>query len=348
MLDVLQARGSYYEVGLQLGRELRESPLYSHHLKRRKRSLHQYKVDVGEAESLIRRYSPGLWDELEGLACGLQWSIEDTVHEYSGFQQDWGESGCSSLASNGIYVRNYDYHPKTYEGRLLLVQPSGGFASLGFSGRGIGRLDGLNEKGLAVGFHFVNRLNPGKGLICTTIARILLDTCENTEEAIEVLQNLPHRHCFNYSLYDRSGKAAVVEASPRGVGIYHHTALSCTNHFQMNHMRRDNRRYLNDSEKRLDRLRSKQGTGLNMREALTLFNHGDSPIFKRGYDSWAGTIHTCVFHTDTLQCLIGFGESSEGVFMDFSDWISGKPLRIKKIVGRFMTDQPFVFTEEKE
>jgi predicted choloylglycine hydrolase len=345
VLDVLQSRGTYYELGLQLGRELRESPLYSHHLKRRKKSLRDYKVSMDEVKSLFLEFAPGLWDELKGLSNGLQWTLDETIHEYSGFQQEWFQSGCSSMAKDGIYVRNYDYHPKTYEGRLLLVQPSGGYASIGFSGRGIGRIDGLNEKGLAVGFHFVNRIKPGEGFVCTTIARILLDTCKDADEAIDVLRRLPHRHSFNYSLYDRNGKAAVVEASPRGIGVYHHSTLSCTNHFQLNHMKKDNRHYLNDSIKRLEILRSGQEKRLTMEGAFNLFNNGDSPIFKKAYDSWAGTIHTCVFHCDTLKCLIGFGESASGVKLDFQDWMGGEDIPIRKISGNFDTKEPFLFME---
>ncbi|PFA62109.1 acyl-CoA--6-aminopenicillanic acid acyl-transferase [Bacillus sp. AFS015802] len=346
VLDVLQSRGTYYEIGLQLGRELRKSALYNHHLKRRRRSLRDYNVDIIEAKRLFLQFAPGLWEELKGLSEGLQWSMEETVHEYSGFQQEWIESGCSSLAKDGLYVRNYDYHPKTYEGRLLLVKPSGGYASVGFSGRGIGRIDGLNEKGLALGFHFVNRLKPGEGFICTTIARIILDTCKDSDEAIDVLRKLPHRHSFNYSLYDRNGKAAVVEASPRGIGVYHSSTLSCTNHFQMNHMKKDNRHYLKDSLKRLSVLQSGQKERLTMERALKLFNDGDSPIFKKAYDSWAGTIHTCVFDCETLQCLIGFGESAEGVKIDFQGWIEGVDISIRKITGHFDTDVRFLFMHE--
>ncbi|QHE61770.1 acyl-CoA--6-aminopenicillanic acid acyl-transferase [Rossellomorea vietnamensis] len=346
VVDVLQSRGTYYEIGVRFGQKLRQSPLYSHHEKRRKKSLRDYNVKLLEVEGLLRQFAPGLWDELNGLSHGLQWSLEDTIHEYSGFQQEWKESGCSSLAKDGIYVRNYDYHPKTYEGRLLLVEPAGGYASIGFSGRGIGRIDGLNEKGLAVGFHFVNRIKPGDGFICTTIARILLDTCKNTDEAIEVLRRLPHRHSFNYSLYDQGGKAAVVEASPRGIGVYHHSTLSCTNHFQMNHMKKDNRHYVKDSQKRLDLLHSEQEKELTIDGAFKLFNRGDSPIFKKAYDAWAGTIHTCVFECTSLRCLIGFGESSDGLVVDFQEWVRGRDIPVRKMSGKFDTNEPFLFMEE--
>jgi predicted choloylglycine hydrolase len=93
-------------------------------------------------------------------------------------------------------------------------------------------------------------------------------------------------------------------------------------------------------------LRSGQEKRLTMQGAFKLFNHGESPIFKKAYDSWAGTIHTCVFHCKSMQCLIGFGESADGVEIDFQNWIIGKDIPIRKITGEFDTSERFLFMEE--
>ncbi|CAM5716978.1 Acyl-CoA--6-aminopenicillanic acid acyltransferase OS=Lysinibacillus sphaericus OX=1421 GN=LS41612_14985 PE=4 SV=1 [Lysinibacillus sphaericus] len=70
------------------------------------------------------------------------------------------------------------------------------------------------KKGLVVGLHFVNNDWKGDGFLATTIVKIVLEQCENIEEAIALLNKIPHRYCYNYSMTDQSGKAVVVEATP--------------------------------------------------------------------------------------------------------------------------------------
>ncbi|UZW65639.1 C45 family autoproteolytic acyltransferase/hydrolase [Priestia flexa] len=145
-VEIIQGRGSYYNLGMLQGLLHKGTKLEENHLKRRKRSIRSYEANQRQAKTYYDLFAPGLWSELEGLSEGLEWSLEDIVHEYSGYQQNWDKTGCSALMQNGVYVRNYDYHPKTYEGRFLLFQPDQGFASVGFGTRMIGRMDGMNEK----------------------------------------------------------------------------------------------------------------------------------------------------------------------------------------------------------
>ena len=39
---------------------------------------------------------------------------------------DLKESGCTVFQGKDFMVRNYDYHPATYDGRYLLFQPNDG------------------------------------------------------------------------------------------------------------------------------------------------------------------------------------------------------------------------------
>ena len=71
------------------------------------------------------------------------------------------ESGCTVFQGKDFMVRNYDYHPATYDGRYLLFQPNdGGLAQIGPTSRVTGRMDGMNEAGLTMGYNFMHRKHP--------------------------------------------------------------------------------------------------------------------------------------------------------------------------------------------
>ncbi|KSU89079.1 MULTISPECIES: C45 family autoproteolytic acyltransferase/hydolase [Priestia] len=344
-VEIIQGRGSYYNLGMLQGLLHKGTKLEENHLKRRKRSIRSYEANQRQAKTYYDLFAPGLWSELEGLSEGLEWSLEDIVHEYSGYQQNWDKTGCSALMQNGVYVRNYDYHPKTYEGRFLLFQPDQGFASVGFGTRMIGRMDGMNEKGLVVGYHFVNRRRQTGGFICCTLARFILESCETTEEAIAVLERAPHRHAFNYSLYDRSGNAAVVEASGRGVRVLRGATMACTNHFH--ELVEENRHHLVESTERLENIRNQIDQALSIRDSYQVFNDPAYGVFKEDYKNSAGTLHTVAYEPHMLQVAVGIGRSAEPFTFSFKEWIEGKPLDKSYLKGIIHTTEEFPFEETK-
>lgn len=85
------------------------------------------------------------------------------------------------------------------------------FASAGNSIHVVGRLEGVNEEGLFIAFHFVNNKDTKEELMASTIVRIVLDVCKDTNSAIEVIKELPIS--WSYTL-DRYGEIAVVEKPP--------------------------------------------------------------------------------------------------------------------------------------
>ncbi|MDZ5711901.1 C45 family peptidase [Jeotgalibacillus haloalkalitolerans] len=341
-IDVIKGKGSYFQLGQTAGKLFRETPLYQTHLKRRAKSKKSYHLDMNKAEHHIKHFAPGLWDELQGLSTKLNWGFEEVVHEYSGWQQDWIKSGCSVLMKDGYFARNYDYHPKTYEGRLMIWQPETGYASIGVAGRMIGRIDGMNEKGLCVGFHFVNRKNPGEGFTCSVIARFLLDSCSSTDEAVEMLKKIPHRHAFNYTLYDASGNRAVVEASALGVAVRQQSNdYACTNHFETPEKLNENRYQLTESKTRLQSIFDQSGQAETPLEAFYRFNDPAYRIFKKNYGSWSGTIHTVVYDPIHMKVLFGAGENAVPLEINFKDWLSGERYPVTKIFGEVDTNEQF-------
>src|SRR5262249_54221237 len=154
------------------------------------------------------------------------------VAEYSNGRLRYPRRGCSAVMTGGLYGRNYDFDARRYDRLLIAAQAKGVHASVGFSDRFTGRVDGMNEHGLSVGLHMVSEKTWAPGLVCILIVRIVLDQCTTTREAVALLKRLPHGLCFNYSLIDAGGAAAVVEASPADVAVRDGARLACTNHFQ--------------------------------------------------------------------------------------------------------------------
>lgn len=345
-VDVIKGSATYYELGKLQAEKFIKTPLYNEHTIRRAKSVKQYDTDLEQARHFYDTFTPGLWQELEGVASAVNWSKQAVLHEYSGYQQDWVKSGCSALMKDGFYARNYDYHPKTYEGRLILWKPKEGYASIGTSGRMIGRIDGMNEKGLVVGYHFVNRRNPADGFICATIARFLLDSCASTKEAVAMLSVIPHRHAFNYSLYDRTGEAVVVEASGRGISVRKDGVMACTNHFQTPGQLSENRYHLTESKERLRKLEMHRNTKMTPREAFYYFNNPSHGVFKKNYGSWSGTIHTAVYIPKNLTMIFGVGENAQPVTIDFKNWLNSGHFPITKIFGEIDSNELFHHTNQ--
>ncbi|MFC4735790.1 C45 family autoproteolytic acyltransferase/hydrolase [Bacillus daqingensis] len=333
-IEALEGRGDAYQFGLKQAERLKQTVLYHKHVRRRKKSIRRYTTDFLATKAWIQEISPDLWAELEGLSEGLGWRFEDIVHEYAGYQQSWIKSGCSALMGEGIYGRNYDYHPKTYDGRFVMYQPLSGYASVGFAQRIIGRMDGMNEKGLAIGYHFVNRISPEDGFICCSIARLVLDSCSSVPEAVKLLQEIPHRHSFNYSLADSDGRTAVVEASAKGAVELNHNGGACTNHFRAEEKQRENRHMTMESEQRLRRLFELKKTAAAQAGTFELLNSTKHKIAKKEYGNWSGTIHTAVYDTTNLQVTIGIGTDAVPVVISFSDWLKGSRFIVKKLRGQ--------------
>ena len=211
-VDVLQCRGSSYEVGKQMAEGfLKTTRGATFH---RRRGHQPFGFDLKDAQAALCTYAPNIWEELHGLADGLKIPLERAAAQYSNARLSFPKRGCSSVMTNAFYGRNYDYSPRRYDPTLVAVQPKGVHASLAFSDRFTGRVDGMNEHGLCVGLHFVNYRPVRPGLVCILIVRMVLDQCATTREAIRLLTRIPHGQPFNYSLLDAIGAAAVVEASP--------------------------------------------------------------------------------------------------------------------------------------
>ena len=338
-VDVLECRGSPYDVGRQMAAGFLKTPRGRAYGRRKERR--PFGFSVKNARAALEMYAPNIWEELHGLADGLGIPLERAVAEYSNGRLRYPKRGCSAVMTGGVYGRNYDYDVRHYDRILVAAQAKGVHASIGFSDRFTGRVDGMNEHGLCVGLHMVNEATWQPGLVCILIVRIVLDQCATTREAVALLRRLPHGLGFNYSLVDTTGAAAVVEASPAALAVREGAQLACANHFQSPALQPYNRRNPG-SHRHIGPL---EAWAREAPPAETLFNalNGSlSPVFDHRYASGSGTLHTIVGIPADRKILVGVGGDAAPATIDVGHWTAGDPLGLDALEGQLGgTAKPF-------
>lgn len=204
--DVIQFRGSHYDFGYKQGELLKDSLTIENRKRIWKIRRPHFIIKEQEVKEAILPFAPAICDELLGLRDALQWDMQEVLQEFGGYRLHYMRSGCRIFTDSDYMIRNYDYHPKTYEGRFTIFAPTDqGYALIGPSQRITGRMDGMNEKGLCLGYNFMHRKKPGDGFICNMIGRMVLENCATVEEAVHMLKEVPHRHSFSYIVLDKTG-----------------------------------------------------------------------------------------------------------------------------------------------
>lgn len=168
----------------------------------------------------VAEHAPFLLEELEGIAdaTGLETDVVETVP----LALD-ARAGCSLVAVAGertvgrtpLFARNHDFYPSFRDfATCYRTEPADGLASIGCSCVYVGRCDGVNEAGLAIGFAEVPPHEFEPGVTWQLAVRAVLDTCRTVTEAVEFLESIPHATNVNFLVADASGEIAIVEASP--------------------------------------------------------------------------------------------------------------------------------------
>jgi len=341
--DIIQFRGSHYEFGYHQGELLRDSLLLPNRKIQRGEKSKQLIVDETQAIEMLERFAPRIWEEIEGLADALKWPFIDAIREFGGYYLEYTTSGCSILSHSDFLVRNYDSSPQGYEGRFALYQPTdGGYASIGPSMQITGRTDGLNEKGLTMGYNFINRRNSADGFICNMVGRLLLEHCATVEEAIDLLKELPHRRSFSYVLLDKTGRSVVAETSPRDV-VVREAAVS-TNHFEV--LSEENRYQIDDSKRRENALLNHAASSTDAYAAFRLLNDSAQGVFSTKYSTASGTLHTASYFPHTLKVGFAIGPDRLPLMFDFQQWMNGDRLLSKRINGQIDTHFPFPYLDD--
>ncbi|WLR43063.1 C45 family autoproteolytic acyltransferase/hydrolase [Bacillus carboniphilus] len=324
-VEIVQSRGSAYHVGQEVARKYVE---YTH------LQGEVPTINIEEMEKVYETFAPHFIEELQGIAERLEIPYERAASLYSGFAvPKLSVMGCSALMTHDFYVRNYDFSPDYYDGIFSLIQQDETFASAGYNLSLLGRHDGVNEKGVVAGLHFVSFKDYQPQVSAWAAVRMVLDRCGSAKEAIDLLKEIPHAACYNFSIADSTGMKVVVEASPTKVMVREAVdRLPCVNHFQHQELTHYNRENIQLSTKRLDSFEEIKDQNMNANEVFDLFRKEESPFFFKYYDELFGTLHTIMYEykSKTITTCLANGEK---IVIPFDNWVKGENMTLSELTG---------------
>ncbi|MEK3731564.1 MULTISPECIES: C45 family peptidase [Paenibacillus] len=323
---ILQLRDQAYNNGVRLGEAFRA-------VQQRFEAMVRPQIDFDEMKRIYTGFAPHLLEEIYGAAEGLGCGVAKASALLSGYDiPSIPAMGCSALITDRYYVRNYDFTPAIYDGLFTLNETGEAYASAGYNLQGIGRHDGVNEHGLAAGLHFVSFDGYRKGLSPWISVRFILEMCRDVDEASDMLKEIPHAACYNFSLGDAMGNMAVVEASPSGVTVRKGgVAMDCVNHFE--EQKGKNRQSIEHSLRRSRYIQRLKTGDLSHRQAFEMFKDLQSPLFFTDYEQWFGTLHTFSYNYEESTIMTALARGNTLQF-SFREWMDGRDLSEMHLSGR--------------
>ncbi|WP_395344408.1 C45 family autoproteolytic acyltransferase/hydrolase [Ningiella sp. W23] len=149
----------------------------------------------------------------------------------------------AKVTDNGVFFgRNYDM-PKAFKkySESSLTAAKNTFIHISQSDVFIGRCDGINEKGLAIGMSYVDTQTKRPGVSFHFIVRRVLEYAENVIQAIEIINDAHVSSANNFLIADKHGDICIVESSPQTSNVIklksQENSLHITNHFKSRPMR---------------------------------------------------------------------------------------------------------------
>ncbi len=213
-------RGTYHEIGQQMGDSLRT--LQVPEANEKTVSL------AARCEAVAKERHAPILAKVEGMIEGG--GLRERDFKAFFYARDaFPQMGCTNLAvlpsytkdGSLIVARNYDWYYSAGQWReVRKISPEGALRSLSVTHHWAGSPDGLNEEGLGVFISVLPRQEAaGPGLQWHLVTDIMLDTCRDVEQACAFITSVPHLSAFNYLIADKHGRAVVAEALPTGVTI---------------------------------------------------------------------------------------------------------------------------------
>ncbi len=249
-------------------------------------------AELARAERMLRRHMPELAPVWERLV-----EIAGSDPRAARFLTFWSPPRyllhCSQAAAvddeGPFLIRNYDLDPRLSEATLM----ASAWLGRGVAGmvEGIaGLADGMNAAGLAVSLAFGGRPAMGPGFGVPLILRYALETCRDTQDAVEALRAVPCHMAYNVTLIDRDGRAATALLAPDRPAIVT-AARFATNHQLGVEWPRHGR--ISRTEERAAHLEARLAGDVDARGMMALFLA--PPIHSRRYAEGFGTVYTAFY-----------------------------------------------------
>ncbi len=258
MVEFLHLKGSYEEMGLQQGKQLKTKIKgmidYIFHsemitvVKPKLVPLFLLKFGLGllgrfRIKKAIQKHLPNQYDKMMGIAKGAKLSKNFTyglhfVEIYSGNPKttSYIPQGCTMLfalppatADNSLlFARNYDFPNVLQPYQMVRVdEPDDKLKTICITQYILaGTHMGMNEKGLAIAINYARTWEKYpddfrfKGVPSTLLVQEALENFETTEEAIEFVSKFPARaNAIYFGIMDKSGDACVVETTCKRFAI---------------------------------------------------------------------------------------------------------------------------------
>ena len=243
--QISNLHGTPYEVGLQIGAHVLQSPLALQAMQAD--PAHTNPQQASYFAQQFRQTFPDLYEEMQGTADVLKIQPEQLSYiAYSYLQTGYCSQflirGTNTRSGQPLLARSYELTDKLDDMNVCCVHSTKHYSHAGSVMLWFGRYDGLNDQGLAIsmsagGMPIGEGMTPPAqdGFHFWTVIRAVLDQCANVDEAIQLIKQIPH--CGNpiYLLLDAAGAAARVEVYGKNIAVKpmdDQSWLAATNHYQ--------------------------------------------------------------------------------------------------------------------
>ncbi len=258
-IDVLKLRGSRYEMGVQQGRLYRMivGQLNVFKVFREMKMVQAIKPVGGppfnfvfkrllnfgghKIRKTIRDFYPHQYERLIGLAEGFNLSEKEMaaslyMENMSGdCSRDMAEpkkeypppgactGGMVTNKNSSFLLKNYDFPSELENYQIIRYSDNTGegYKTLALTeGPSLGLITGINEKGLALTLNAAYTDDLDMGMPPATITgQEVLESCDEVEEAVEMIQDAPVPIGWIFIMIDKHGKGRIVEKTPNSVGV---------------------------------------------------------------------------------------------------------------------------------